>query len=368
MGKRIFIYVFWLLLFCMMSGQVIGQNKSVESHSHTCKTVLALKNNLLYDLALAPNIEVELPLGKRWSLNVEYKCPWWSDSGCNFCYQLLSGGTEARYWLGNRHTRGRLSGHFLGAYAEGGEVKVPPGKYAVVAYNFNTESIQIRGDESYETIEAFTGHCTGLDVHEDMVWSPDPLYVVALDEVEIRQSDVALPLDWKPEAVVDHYSFDIKVEGWDRISSIICHVDGLNGSYFIGNRACHLSEVPICVDTKRENGLLWGYFSSFVLLKDTKTRADSPMLLTLKIVKRDKTVQEVKVDITEVIETAPPSGGGEEEPDVGVPGSEIHIEVPVPEDKVVVDDLEPGTDEGDGGIGGDVDDWDDETDVELPVN
>lgn len=235
-------------------------------------------------------------------------------------------------------------------------------------HNFNTESIQIRGDESYETIEAFTGHCTGLDVHEDMVWSPDPLYVVALDEVEIRQSDVALPLNWKPEAVVDHYSFDIKVEGWDRISSIICHVDGLNGSYFIGNRACHLSEVPICVDTKRENGLLWGYFSSFVLLKDAKTRADSPMLLTLKIVKRDKTVQEVKVDITEVIETAPPSGGGEEEPDVGVPGSEIHIEVPVPEDKVVVDDLEPGTDEGDGGIGGDVDDWDDETDVELPVN
>lgn len=62
--------------------------------------MLALKNNLLYDLALAPNIEVELPLGKRWSLNVEYKCPWWSDSGCNFCYQLLSGGTEARYWLG----------------------------------------------------------------------------------------------------------------------------------------------------------------------------------------------------------------------------------------------------------------------------
>ena len=198
-----------------------------------------------------------------------------------------------------KDTQGRKVESYLPA--GGGEVKVPPGKYAVVAYNFNTESIQIRGDESYETIEAFTGHCTGLDVHEDMVWSPDPLYVVALDEVEIRQSDVALPLDWKPEAVVDHYSFDIKVEGWDRISSIICHVDGLNGSYFIGTRACHLSEVPICVDTKRENGLLWGYFSSFVLLKDTKTRADSPMLLTLKIVKRDKTVQEVKVDITEVI-------------------------------------------------------------------
>ena len=100
-----------------------------------------------------------------------------------------------------KDTQGRKVESYLPA--GGGEVKVPPGKYAVVAYNFNTESIQIRGDESYETIEAFTGHCTGLDVHEDMVWSPDPLYVVALDEVEIRQSDVALPLDWKPEAVVD---------------------------------------------------------------------------------------------------------------------------------------------------------------------
>lgn len=94
-----------------------------------------------------------------------------------------------------KDTQGRKVESYLPA--GGGEVKVPPGKYAVVAYNFNTESIQIRGDESYETIEAFTGHCTGLDVHEDMVWSPDPLYVVALDEVEIRQSDVALPLNWK---------------------------------------------------------------------------------------------------------------------------------------------------------------------------
>ena len=33
-------------------------------------------------------------------------------------------------------------------------MKVPPGRYSVVAYNYNTESIRIRGEESYETIEA----------------------------------------------------------------------------------------------------------------------------------------------------------------------------------------------------------------------
>ena len=84
------------------------------------RTVLAVKNNLLYDLALAPNIEVEIPVGKRWSLNTEYKCPWWLNSKRDFCYQLLSGGVEGRCWMGNRRNRNRLTGHFIGLYAEGG--------------------------------------------------------------------------------------------------------------------------------------------------------------------------------------------------------------------------------------------------------
>ena len=77
------------------------------------QTVLAVKNNLLYDLALAPNIEVEIPIGKRWSLNTEYKCPWWLNSKHDFCYQLLSGGMEGRCWLGNRQRRDRLTGQFM---------------------------------------------------------------------------------------------------------------------------------------------------------------------------------------------------------------------------------------------------------------
>lgn len=84
------------------------------------RVIVAVKNNVLYDLALAPNIEVEFAIGKRWSLNTEYKCPWWLNERDNFCYQLLSGGVEARCWLGNRKKRSRLTGHFLGVYAEGG--------------------------------------------------------------------------------------------------------------------------------------------------------------------------------------------------------------------------------------------------------
>lgn len=43
-------------------------------------------------------------------------------------------------------------------------MKVPPGRYSVVVYNYNTESIRIRGEESYETIEAYTGNCNGLGI------------------------------------------------------------------------------------------------------------------------------------------------------------------------------------------------------------
>lgn len=48
------------------------------------KVIVALKNNILYDLVLAPNVEVELSIGRKWSLNTEYKCPWWLNSRHSF--------------------------------------------------------------------------------------------------------------------------------------------------------------------------------------------------------------------------------------------------------------------------------------------
>ena len=92
----------------------------IASNEGEGKAIIAIKNNLLYDLVIAPNLEIEIPVGKRWSLNAEYKFPWWLNNRHNFCYQVLSGGLEGRYWLGNRQERDLLTGHFTGIYAEGG--------------------------------------------------------------------------------------------------------------------------------------------------------------------------------------------------------------------------------------------------------
>lgn len=251
----------------------------------------------------------------------------------------------------------------------GGEVKVPPGRYAVVIYNYNTESVLIRGDESYETIEAYTGSCTELNTRaEEMVWSPDPLYVVALDDVDIKKSDDVFLMEYKPEAVVKRFSFEVKVAGLHNVSSIISHISGMNGCYRLGSHSCKSSDLPIYVETSKGNGVIKGSFSGFVLPKSATTKVDTPVVLTLKLVRLDNVVQEVKTDITKVVAPPVPDPGDHPNPDPGeeeTPDMDVTIDIPLEED-IVVDDVkpEPG---GDGGIGGDVGDWGDEDNVELPV-
>lgn len=86
--------------------------------------LFALKTNLLFDAALMPNVEIEVPIGNRWSVNGEYMFPWWLLDGDKYSLQILTGGLEGRYWLSsreNRMNREALTGHFIGLYAGGGK-------------------------------------------------------------------------------------------------------------------------------------------------------------------------------------------------------------------------------------------------------
>lgn len=102
---------------------------------------MALKTNMLFDLALTPNIELEAQLGRdsRWSIMVEDWFPWFlygkNKAGVNnryrrpghspfrHAYELWVLGAELRYWLTPRcrYSRPTLTGTFIGAYAAGGK-------------------------------------------------------------------------------------------------------------------------------------------------------------------------------------------------------------------------------------------------------
>ena len=83
--------------------------------------MLAVKTNLLFDLATALNVEVELPIGNHWSLMVEDLFPWW-ETGNKYCFHLWEMGVEGRYWFSNnKYHSQKLKGHFAGVYGMSGK-------------------------------------------------------------------------------------------------------------------------------------------------------------------------------------------------------------------------------------------------------
>lgn len=254
----------------------------------------------------------------------------------------------------------------------GGEMKVPPGRYSVVVYNYNTEYVRIRGEESYETIEAYTGYCNGLGIAgtEKMVWSPDPLYVLNIDELRIKKSDEVLHLDWKLESAIKSYSFTVEVKGLEYVASVIGCVNGLSDCYCIGKGCGMCTSQPIYFEARKEDGKVVAHFTTFKGMKDVPTRMSmlgeptsreaSSVKLVLSFVRTDNTVQEAIIDVTEIIGTLENAGKGED----GKQDPPPEIELP-DDDKIEVD--KPETPSG-GGVEGEVDGWGPEDNVESPVN
>ena len=77
---------------------------------------IAIKSNLLYDLATALNVEVEIPIGVKWSIMFEDVFPWWHN-GNKWAFQMWEMGVEGRYWFKRTTARKTLTGHFVGLYA-----------------------------------------------------------------------------------------------------------------------------------------------------------------------------------------------------------------------------------------------------------
>lgn len=92
----------------------------VISETIAKKPLFALKTNLLFDVATALNVELEVPIGKRWSIAGEYIFPWWLWEKKQTSLEVMNGNLEGRYWLGNRENREVMTGWFAGIYGGGG--------------------------------------------------------------------------------------------------------------------------------------------------------------------------------------------------------------------------------------------------------
>ena len=85
-----------------------------EPIDHT--PVIAVKTNFLLWGVIAPNAQVEVPLGtkNRWSLEGEVFWPWWIWNHNTNAHQCGDVGLELRYWLGNRMKHHLIDGWHIG--------------------------------------------------------------------------------------------------------------------------------------------------------------------------------------------------------------------------------------------------------------
>lgn len=84
------------------------------------KLLFALKSNVLFWVAGAPNFGIEYPINDRWSVCGDYVAPWSSSFATGLYYQLMMINAEGRYWFGDRKEKPVMTGFFAGLYAGGG--------------------------------------------------------------------------------------------------------------------------------------------------------------------------------------------------------------------------------------------------------
>ena len=97
--------------------------------------LLAVSTNLVYDLgglirpmSWTPNVSVEVPIGKQFSIYAEYDFPWWVATANNKAWQILKWDLGARWWFSKpgKKPMDVLRGHFLGIDLGGGYYDIEP--------------------------------------------------------------------------------------------------------------------------------------------------------------------------------------------------------------------------------------------------
>ncbi|MBR5802903.1 MAG: DUF3575 domain-containing protein [Bacteroidaceae bacterium] len=97
-----------------------GHTQPIIIHQEGIKNpfYMSLSTNMLYDLALVPNIGVEFYLGKNWSIDANWHYTWWKESSWDWFHRTYGGDLAIHYWFGKAAKNKPLTGHHVGAYGQ----------------------------------------------------------------------------------------------------------------------------------------------------------------------------------------------------------------------------------------------------------
>ena len=75
---------------------------------------MAIKTNMLYDVAAVPNIGAEFYLGQNFSIAANYAHAWWKKDTKNLYWRYYGADASLRWWFGKASRIKPLQGHHIG--------------------------------------------------------------------------------------------------------------------------------------------------------------------------------------------------------------------------------------------------------------
>ena len=78
-----------------------------------------IKTNMLFDIALTPNIGIVVQLDKKWAIGATWHHAWWSLKASHHYWRVYGGELDIRRYFGKRAEEREFSGHHIGLYAQG---------------------------------------------------------------------------------------------------------------------------------------------------------------------------------------------------------------------------------------------------------
>lgn len=105
----------------------VADTVSTPTEKKNSSFLYALRTNMLYDVVLIPNIGIEVCMGKRWTVGLDWFYTWFSSDNRHRYWQAYGGYLTVRKYLGGNNTSDIKhhtsnifpTGHHLGAYVLG---------------------------------------------------------------------------------------------------------------------------------------------------------------------------------------------------------------------------------------------------------
>lgn len=163
-----------------------------------------------------------------------------------------------------------------------GDMSILPGKYNILAYNFDTESILIKNDDKYSSTEAYTGAVTKNLGKAFSMKAPEPvkvfeepehLVVAKKEQYDIPYHEGVHVIEAEAKTLVETYYVQIKVVGLQYVSSAQAILSGLVKSKKIatGERVNEPITEYFALQKSKDNGddVICAVFNTFGRIEDS---------------------------------------------------------------------------------------------------